>query len=85
LHRRLATIEAKFDQAAKAVESERATIVEGEISAEEAERTYRQLMNDVRNTLSERPPSKQTDHQAAAEYFRLVRGTTLSERDRTRN
>lgn len=72
LHRRLAEIEARFDQAAKAIEREGASIAEKEISAEQAERTYRQLMKPA--TRSE-GSSKLTVHQAAALYFREVRST----------
>jgi hypothetical protein len=44
LHRRLAAVEAKSDEADKAIEREHRLAEERSISAEEAERAYRRLM-----------------------------------------
>jgi hypothetical protein len=81
LHRRLAEIEARFDQAAKAIEHEEASIAETEISAEQAERTYRQLVKPAHKTRSE-GSSKVTVHQAAALYLREVLRTRPAFRKR---
>ena len=81
LHRRLAEIEGRSDQAAKAIERERTSIPEKEISAEETKRAYRQLMNHAARSEG---ASMLTVHQAAALYFREVRRTTLPHRNWTK-
>jgi len=68
LHRRLAAIEAKSNEAAK---ERRLTEDEQRISAEEAERTYRRLMAPAPRTVGS---PKLSPNQVMAQYFRMVRG-----------
>jgi hypothetical protein len=75
LHRRLAAIETEFDRLAKAMERER--IAARRISPEDAERTYRKLIDSCSKRARSEESRKPTPHQAAAQYFELVRGTTL--------
>jgi hypothetical protein len=75
LYRRLGAIEAKSDEAARAVEREHRLTEERSISAEEAERTYRQLMAPARTGDSR----KLNLNQVMAQYFRMVRGTAPSQ------
>jgi hypothetical protein len=72
LHRRLAKIEAKADQAAKAIEQERMLAEQRRISPEEAERIYREFTAPRPSTEASR---KLSPHQALAKYLRLVRGS----------
>jgi hypothetical protein len=80
LLRRFIAIESSSGQAAKAIERERTLTAEREISAEEAERTYRQLMKPAARSEGS---SKLTVHQAAALYFREVRRIMPAFRKRT--
>ena len=72
LHRRLTVIEARYAQAAAAVERERRRTELRRISPEEADRTYRRLMAPVPRTQASR---KQSLEQSMAQYFRMVRGS----------
>jgi len=72
LHRRLTVIEARYAQAAAAVERERRLVEQKRISPDEAERIYRRLMAPVPRTQASR---KQSLEQSMAQYFRMVRGS----------
>ena len=76
LHRRLAAIEAKSDEAAKAIEREHRLAEERSISAEEAEQTYRRLMAPAPRIEGSR---KLSLDQVMAQYFRMVRGPAPSQ------
>jgi hypothetical protein len=71
-------IEAEFDRAAKVTqrERERLSIAGMEISAEEAERTYREIMNRPGTTRKEW--ALLNVHQLAALYQQMVRGPAPS-------
>ena len=75
LHRRLTVIEARYAQAAAAVERERRLVEQKRISPDEAERIYRRLMAPVPRTQASR---KQSLEQSMAQYFRMVRGSARS-------
>jgi hypothetical protein len=70
LQRRLAEIEAKSDEAAKAIEPEYGLTEERRISPEETERTYRQFVAAVRRDAQS---CKLSLDEATREYFRLIR------------
>ncbi len=70
LHRRLAAIEAKSDEAAKAIEGERRLTEERSLSPEQAEWTYRQFVAAVRRDARS---CKLSLDEAMRKYFRLIR------------
>jgi hypothetical protein len=91
LHRRLAAIEAKFDEAAKAIERERRRVEVRSCSAEEAKLVYQQLIRkivpsteDEYETEDERESSPyQTGELSAeeslAQYLEMVRAPAPSQ------
>jgi hypothetical protein len=84
LHRQLTAIEAKFGQAAKAIEREQASLAERKISVKEAERAYKQFKDSCSKQTRSEDLSKLTLDQLAVQYFREVRRTTLPHRNWTK-
>jgi hypothetical protein len=75
LHQRLVAIEAKSHDAAKAIERENRLAAERNISAEEAERVYRQLKATAPRSEDSR---KLSLDQVMAEYFRMTKASKSS-------
>jgi hypothetical protein len=84
LHRRLVAIEAKFDQAAKAIERERERVSAAgrKTSTEEAAHFYKEF----KESAAAQPRPKELDqmnaHQLIALYQQMVRGPTPIRRTR---
>jgi hypothetical protein len=72
LHRRLVAIEAKSDEASKAIERERRLAEGRRISPEQAERTYREFITAAHSCPQE--ARSLSASEAAARYLRMVRG-----------
>ena len=72
LHRRLAAIEAKSDEASKAIARERRLTEERSISPEQAERAYREFIAATHSRTQE--SRGLSANETAARYLRMVRG-----------